>query len=39
MSFAPGFPTQPFSPAVTFNYDNWIEMFPEFQYITQPAAQ
>src|SRR5580700_48371 len=37
--FALGFPTQPLSPAVTFNYDNWCQMFPEFQYVTQPAAQ
>jgi Protein of unknown function (DUF4054) len=36
---APGFTTQPFNPAVNFDYDNFIAMFPEFQYVTKPAAQ
>lgn len=29
----------PSSPIVTFNYDNWVQLFPQFSYITAPMAQ
>ena len=30
---------QPRSPVIVFNYENWIALFPQFPYLSEPQAQ